>query len=470
MGNSQQQQKLPKHKPATKIQIEIALKTVLAHVVLERDRRIELLKKAEMELKSKIENANINSWEDLQTPRNSEFIKNLTHEAFSNVKHIQWIQGANIVQNYVKLLADRSLYLERGQYDAKSIEELRPAIATVIYSTHVLNLKAVQAFNSIIEQCFNPAIVESSFKGLYVDEKLKRLFSTLLPPPQELHDYIKGLLKRYFASSAPDVQAQLAMLEDMMTQIATTGTVVPPQDPNPPNFDSQPPPVISQPPPVISQPPPAPVQPPPPMIPDASYANAQQMSMNQQYDKPSQPKSDIFASGFDMGMMNNQPQQSILPNNTPQQPGMFSNSNAPGFVQSQQYNMDPNFSMPQQPAYGVSGPTQMNYPQQSFQPPQQQSFQPPVQQNYLDPFNNSQQPGYVQSQQFQPVPGWSQAPANPNLSGPTQVNVPTDLVQIQEVQESKFSQNNVSSFFSKNLIGCVNTPRTCQSKCSQFKH
>ena len=182
MGNDSSSTQRPQQ--VSKVQIEIVLAKVKNYVMLERDRKIETLKKQEGKLLE-------------ITQKKSYEITELRTNAVSIINNLKWIKGANIVLVYVKQLAEHTIALERGQKDPSEIVELIPGISTVIWATGPLNLAAIQEFNHIVTRNFSKKLTQEATAGERVDNQLKKNFSNLIPTAIEFDEYIKGFLSRH---------------------------------------------------------------------------------------------------------------------------------------------------------------------------------------------------------------------------------------------------------------------------------
>lgn len=131
MGNNAQK---PLVQPVNQIQLDIVCKKITAYIELERDRKLEQLKKDEAKLLEICQKHNVD-------------ITEIRTNSISNINLIKWIKGANIVLQYVKTLNEHTIALERGQHDVTTINELRPAICSLVWSTNPLNLSCIQEWN-----------------------------------------------------------------------------------------------------------------------------------------------------------------------------------------------------------------------------------------------------------------------------------------------------------------------------------
>lgn len=181
MGNNQPN---TIRKPVTKAQLDIVLSKVQQYIMLERNRKVEMLMKQEKVLIEMAKRPHIE-------------ITELRTKAISNINLLKWIQGANIVLNYAKTLGNYTMALERGQYNYDEMKELIPAVNTLIWSTNKLNLSAIVEFNILCQTHFGPSLLENARAGNLVDEKLKRNFSGLIPTVFEIDDYLKDLFNRF---------------------------------------------------------------------------------------------------------------------------------------------------------------------------------------------------------------------------------------------------------------------------------
>ena len=182
MGGSQVKNANPN--PLTKITIDIVCAKVRQYIVVERDRKIEQLFRQEGRLLESVKKTHLE-------------VTELRTNAVSNINLLKWIQGANMVYHYVKILEAHSLALERGQYNPQEIAELLPSISSVIWSTGPLNLTAINEFNYLVNRHFSQTLYQEARAGKNVDEKLKKNFATLLPTAFEIDDYLKDFFRRH---------------------------------------------------------------------------------------------------------------------------------------------------------------------------------------------------------------------------------------------------------------------------------
>merc|ERR1712183_712628 len=124
-------------------------------------------------------------------------VTDLRTEVITNINLLKWIQGANIVLHYVKTLQNYTIALERGQYNPSEMQELLPAVNTILWSTTRLNLGAIVEFNVMIQRHFGPGCLKMARDGYMVDEKLKRNFNQMLPTVFEIDDYLKDFFRRF---------------------------------------------------------------------------------------------------------------------------------------------------------------------------------------------------------------------------------------------------------------------------------
>jgi hypothetical protein len=176
----------PAVKPFTKIQIELLIAQMKSQTTGERDLRVEALMNSEASLLAVVKaRGKLNNW--------------LCQYCYGNVGSLKWIKGANITLQYLRSLESHTIQLEKGQTHPEEVQELVPAIATVIWASTHLNLKVLTEWTKFVDENLagmNQKWVNSAKDGENVDEAIKKNFKSLLPTPMEIDLYLKSFFAR----------------------------------------------------------------------------------------------------------------------------------------------------------------------------------------------------------------------------------------------------------------------------------
>ena len=197
MGNTENRPQAP---PVDKIRFEMICQNTFLHLQLQRDRKIAELQKREKELRELVVHNKDNA--------NKE---NISMETSNCINQLNYIQGANIVLNNIKMLKENSLdivnYLNRKQ--SLNIGQLDPFVQSVVWSTSRLNLNQVREFSDFLSMYLGANIYQLAEVSPNVDLKLKKLFMNVSASPMEIHDYLEKFCKRN--------ELSLDLIKDMWT-------------------------------------------------------------------------------------------------------------------------------------------------------------------------------------------------------------------------------------------------------------
>ena len=176
----------PAVKPFTRIQIELLINQMKSHTTLERDRKVEGLMKQEADLLTVVK-------------ARGKLNDGLSQKCYGIVGSLKWIKGANITLQYLRSLESHTIQLEKGQTHPEEVQELVPAISTIIWASTHLNLKVLTEWTKFVDEHLagmNQKWVNSAKDGENVDEAIKKNFKSLLPTPMEIDLYLKSFFAR----------------------------------------------------------------------------------------------------------------------------------------------------------------------------------------------------------------------------------------------------------------------------------
>ena len=179
----QEESKMPNLR---RVDLEICLERILGHLKLQLDRKVNELITNDMKLREKM------------TERLREYSE-VSIELIGLVNIKKNIDATKIVLRYCKTLKDFSMKIVDAQNQQRFdyIEDLKPYIEGIIWSSDKLNNKYVQEFNNIVYKYFGKKIYNEIQRFGHIDVNLRNCFAGLEPTPSEIKHYLEQFLKRY---------------------------------------------------------------------------------------------------------------------------------------------------------------------------------------------------------------------------------------------------------------------------------
>jgi hypothetical protein len=164
-------------------QFEIITTQLRTKIMLEKDRKILQLEKAEKELGELLS----------MTNKNRDAI---ISQANTCLNMLRWIESSKILIRDLKTILDKSIWLEALHKERQPLGEFEPLIHTVIWGKTRLNILEINNFIREIEMYFDPHVVRKVETEGKVDLKLKKYFKSLMNTPVEIHGYLGGFVER----------------------------------------------------------------------------------------------------------------------------------------------------------------------------------------------------------------------------------------------------------------------------------
>lgn len=189
----------------TRIQIEILIKQTLSKVELYRNKAINDLKKFDTEITKKIIQDDITDYHSKNILKIENTLTGIKMNGHKAARMMRAIKAANNVLRHLQNLHTNSISIQNAQWsyapnlsenNLRVIEELIPAIATVIYSTDKLCLNGNKEFVDFVYNNIDKDFVTKCKNGERVDIAFIKQTEKLLPDTTEVMEHVGLLFQR----------------------------------------------------------------------------------------------------------------------------------------------------------------------------------------------------------------------------------------------------------------------------------
>lgn len=215
MGNT-------KAKPCnyTKHQIEMEITKAVHYIRLNRNRRVEQLKKKESPFTSY----------PLDFP--DQTFDSSYHMGCINARLFIYAACCNALLRHLNILMEYSLALSMysqgqgqpiktglksnfysgnsGKLNIGSIDDLVPSVNTLIYCIKALNISSLVSLEMMLENILGPHYVKLAREGYMVDIKLKNKIHSMIPNGEDVEAYLMGFIWR-LSGEDPEKAAKIAL-------------------------------------------------------------------------------------------------------------------------------------------------------------------------------------------------------------------------------------------------------------------
>ena len=185
------------------VEIKCLLMTTKGHLDILRNNMIRELKICDTKIISNFTQENLTT----ESSRDSQIKTTLADtdkNAYHCVKTLNNIKAANRLFKCVEILelninticiAQKTV---KGTYDNNldRINELKPYIAAIIYSSYFINIRTIQDFTNYFGKIIDLKFVQDCKNGQYVDSEIKGFLDNIYPNEKQINQYVSDFIDR----------------------------------------------------------------------------------------------------------------------------------------------------------------------------------------------------------------------------------------------------------------------------------